>query len=145
MCPVCSLDRFSRLVGQFELDQLPRLLLHDRCPGNYPTAMRDIAYLEFDEIAAPKLAVDGQIEKGKISGTLGPIAVASGSPRCLGVSMGVSARSGGPCSTGCDWHRHRHYLRCCTWCVSSILSGETQVWIIIISSAYRSWPAVHAP
>jgi len=30
----------------------------------------DIAYLEFDEIAAPKLAVDGQIEKGKISGTL---------------------------------------------------------------------------
>jgi len=35
--------------------------------------MRDIAYLEFDEIAAPKLAVDGQIEKGKISGTLGQL------------------------------------------------------------------------
>ncbi len=30
-------------------------------PGNYPTPMRDIAYLESDGIAAPKLAVDGEI------------------------------------------------------------------------------------
>ena len=66
-------DRFSRLLGQFKLDGLPRLLLHDRCPGNYPTAMRDIAYLELDEIAAPKLAVDGEIEQGKISNALGQL------------------------------------------------------------------------
>ena len=64
------LDRFSRLLGQFKLDGLPRLLLHDGGPGNDPTAMSDITYLEFDEIAAPKFAVNRQIEKGKVSGAL---------------------------------------------------------------------------
>ena len=68
-----GLDRFSRLLGQFKLDGLPRLLLHDRCPRNYPTAVSDIAYLKFNEIAAPKLAVDGEIEKGEISNTLGQL------------------------------------------------------------------------
>jgi hypothetical protein len=32
--------------------------------------MRDVAYLQFDEIATSELAIDGQIEQGKVSGTL---------------------------------------------------------------------------
>jgi hypothetical protein len=32
--------------------------------------MRDIVYPEFDDVAATKLAVDRQIEQGKVSGTL---------------------------------------------------------------------------
>ena len=49
---------------------MPRLLLHDRRPGNDPTAVSNIAYLKFNEVAAPKLAVDGEIKKGEISNTL---------------------------------------------------------------------------
>jgi hypothetical protein len=65
-----SLHRLSCLVGQFKLHRLPGLLLHDGCSGNGFPAMRDIVYPEFDDVAATKLAVDRQIEQGKVSGTL---------------------------------------------------------------------------
>ena len=35
--------------------------------------MRDIPHLELDDIAAPKLTLNGQIEKGKVSGALGQL------------------------------------------------------------------------
>jgi len=57
---------FPRLVGQFELDRFPRLLLHSGRHGNGFSAMGNIAHLELDDVAAPKFAIDGQIEKGKV-------------------------------------------------------------------------------
>ncbi len=98
--------------------------------------MRDIAYLELDEIAAPKLAVDGEIEKGKISNTLGRLQSDPDRPDFSGFQGGgrpdqsalvprivVGADLGAICC-------------CCTWCVSSLLTGETQVWFITIQGDF---------
>ena len=52
------LNRLSGLVGQLELDRLSRLLLHDGGPGNDPTAMRDITYLEFDGASGSPTPID---------------------------------------------------------------------------------------
>ena len=62
--------------------------------------MSDIAYLEFNEIAAPKLAVDGEIEQGEISkrsANCGRIRIAQISRSF----NGASARLIGSCSTDC--------------------------------------------
>jgi hypothetical protein len=57
---VCSVN--------FKLQRLPGLLLHDGCSGNGFPAMRHIAYPEFDNVAATKLAIDRQIEQCEVSG-----------------------------------------------------------------------------
>ena len=94
--------------------------------------MSDIAYLELDEIAAPKLAVDGEIEKGEISDTLGQLQSDPDRPDLSEFQWGLRPDQAGPCSRDCYWRGSRRYLRCCTWCASSILSGEAQVWLITI-------------
>jgi hypothetical protein len=58
------------LFGDFELYRLLGLLLHDRRPFENMVAMGDIPDFQFDQVAAPELAVYGQVEQGKFPGAL---------------------------------------------------------------------------
>ena len=89
-----GLDRFSRLVGQFALHRLPGLLLHGGHPGNGFSAMGHITYLELDEVAASKFAVNREIEQGEVPGPV-PIAGVYGSPKSLLASRVASDLSAG--------------------------------------------------
>jgi hypothetical protein len=40
-------------------------LLHDYCPFSYLVAVGDIPDFQFYQVAAPELAIDGQVEQGK--------------------------------------------------------------------------------
>lgn len=57
----------KHLGHEFELDWPLGLLLHDGRPVSDRTTSGDIANLHFDNVAAPQLAVDGQIEKCPVS------------------------------------------------------------------------------
>jgi len=54
------------LLRDLELDGTLRLFLHDDDTGGDPIPVTEVAHPHFDEIACPELAVDGQIEEGKI-------------------------------------------------------------------------------
>jgi hypothetical protein len=58
------LDRGSGLLGDLELHRPTRLLLNDGRAVTDPTADADIVNLQPHEIAAPKFAVDREVEQG---------------------------------------------------------------------------------
>src|SRR5260370_9066832 len=60
-------DRGSGLFGNFELDRSAGLLLNNRGAVSDPAAGADIVDLQPDEVTASELAVDGEIEQGKIA------------------------------------------------------------------------------
>ena len=60
-------DRVPGLLGNLELDRSLGLLLHDDRTGGDPTALDDIVDAQPDQIAATQLAVDGQVEQGKVA------------------------------------------------------------------------------
>ena len=60
-------DRPAGVFGDFELDRATRLLLDDSAASPHFAARGDIANLQPDEVAAPKLAVDSKIEQGEIA------------------------------------------------------------------------------
>jgi hypothetical protein len=61
------LQRVARLLGDLELHRTQGLLLHHHRPRGNLLAMSDIAYPQFDQIAAPQLAVDCQVEERKVT------------------------------------------------------------------------------
>jgi hypothetical protein len=94
------LNCLTRLVRQFELDGALCLALHDDSAGSYATALCDVAHSRSDEITAPQLAVNPEIEKRQIA----RYALAAGeceSPRFPSALAVLSARSTFPCSREC--------------------------------------------
>ena len=60
-------DRVARLLRELKLDRPLRLLLHHDGAGSDVTALHDIVDAEADQIAPPKLAVDGKVEQCELS------------------------------------------------------------------------------
>src|SRR5215469_7353805 len=63
------LDRGSGLLGDLELHRTARLLLNDGRAVTHSTADADIVDLQPHEIAAPKFAVDREVEQGEVAGS----------------------------------------------------------------------------
>jgi len=55
------------LLGHLKLHRPLGLLLHDDCASHDLTALDDIMDTKADKIAAAQLAIDGEIEKRKLS------------------------------------------------------------------------------
>src|SRR5439155_21479359 len=60
-------DRGSGLFGDFELDRPARLFLNDGGAVSDPAAGTDIVDLQSHEVTASELAIDGEIEQGKVA------------------------------------------------------------------------------
>ena len=63
-------DRVPRLFGDLELHWPLRLLLHDNCARGDVTALDHIMDAKRDQIAPAQLAVDGEVEQRKFSGSM---------------------------------------------------------------------------
>src|SRR6476619_420279 len=61
------MDRGPGLLHDFELDRSPCLLLDHGATVSHPAAGAYVVDLQADEIAASELAVDREVEQGKIS------------------------------------------------------------------------------
>src|SRR5207244_1399361 len=60
-------DRGLGLFGDFELDRPARLFLNNGGTVSDPAAGADIVDLQPHEVTASKLAIDGEIEQGKVA------------------------------------------------------------------------------
>jgi hypothetical protein len=56
----------SRLLGDLELHRPSRLLLHHCGPGPHPSAQKDVIHPQGNQVTAPQLAVDRQVEHGEV-------------------------------------------------------------------------------
>ena len=65
LCDPCG-NRFSRLVGDLELNGAVRLELHDRHLGRDVAPLGNIANAKLDEIACAQVAVDGQVKQNQV-------------------------------------------------------------------------------
>src|ERR1700674_5725890 len=63
------IDRLARLLRHFEPHGSAGLLLPDSCSIDRASTRCNILDLESDDIAAPQLAVDGEVEHRQVSGT----------------------------------------------------------------------------
>jgi hypothetical protein len=54
--------RFSGLLGDLELNGLPRLLLHHHSPSGNGRAVGDVPHSNLDQVTASEFAVEGEIE-----------------------------------------------------------------------------------
>jgi hypothetical protein len=61
------MDRGPGLLGDFELDRSPCLFLDHGATVPHPAAGAYVVDLQADEIATSELAVDREVEQGKIS------------------------------------------------------------------------------
>src|SRR5437868_120582 len=57
----------ARRLRNLELYRATGLLLKDEGAGRHALTMADVAYPQLHKVAGPELAVDSQVEKGKIS------------------------------------------------------------------------------
>src|SRR5476651_176193 len=64
-----AIDGLAGLLAQFKSDRPPSFLLSDRCAIGRVAAGRNILYPDGDDVTAAKLAVDRQIEQGKVAHT----------------------------------------------------------------------------
>jgi hypothetical protein len=62
-------DGLPGLLAQFKSDRTPGFLLSDCCAIGGVAAGCNILYPDSDDVTAAKLAVDGQIEQGKVAHT----------------------------------------------------------------------------
>ena len=60
-------DGCPRVLRHFELDRTPGLALDDRNPISDSAADHEVSDPQTDEIAAPELAVDREVEEGDVS------------------------------------------------------------------------------
>ena len=60
-------QRFPRTLGDLKTDRLLCLALDDGGPLFDLTCGEDVSHLQFDQIAAPQLAVDGKVEQCQIT------------------------------------------------------------------------------
>ncbi len=66
LCVNPGLQGSSRLLSQFKANRPPDFLLNNRGSGLHTARVRHIWHADFDQIATPQLAVDGQIEKREV-------------------------------------------------------------------------------
>ncbi|HEY6620347.1 MAG: hypothetical protein WA776_17220 [Xanthobacteraceae bacterium] len=60
-------DSLAGLIRQLELDWVTRLFLSNRCTVHRIAAWGNILDLDGHDIAATKLAIDGQIKQGEVT------------------------------------------------------------------------------
>ena len=60
-------NRFAGCFGELELDRASSLLLHHDGARSYPITVRNVAHSNLHQIASAQLAINGQVEQGKIS------------------------------------------------------------------------------
>jgi len=77
------INRLSGLFGQLESDRMSGFLLPHGCAINGQSVRRNIFDLEADDITAPELAVDGEIEHRKIAKSTGDLQHGSDRPDVL--------------------------------------------------------------
>jgi hypothetical protein len=65
-----SRDRFARLLGDLKLHRPLRLLLHDNRASGDMTALHYVVHAKPDQVAPTQLAIDGEVEKRKLSGSM---------------------------------------------------------------------------
>jgi hypothetical protein len=67
--PKIVVDRFAGLICQLELHRSTSFLLPNHRAVDGIFVWCDVLHFECDDIAASKLAIDGQIEHGKVAGS----------------------------------------------------------------------------
>ena len=67
--PEIYVNRFPRLLGQFESDRTPSLFLPHGCAINGDAVWRYVLNLEGHDIAPAELAIDRKIEHGEVTNT----------------------------------------------------------------------------
>jgi len=86
----CS-DGGSGRLGQFELHWALGLSLHDHRSGQYLIAVRHVPNVQVHQIAATQLAVDRQVEHGKVANLVRVLEMDSDSPDVLGLEWWLLA------------------------------------------------------
>ena len=87
--PICRsrvqpvLQRGASLLRDFELNRTAGLALYDCRPVSHVSANGDVIDPKADEIAAPKLAVDGEVEHGEVTHSAPDHQVSSDRPHVL--------------------------------------------------------------
>src|SRR5437868_4731215 len=84
-------DGVPCLLGYLELHRPLGLLLHDDCASRDLTAMEDIVDTQPDQIAATQLAIDGEVEKCKFSGSMIQLQANPDRPDFLQLQRGLLA------------------------------------------------------
>ena len=62
-----GLKCLASLFGQLEAYRSPGLVLQHSCPREHLVSMGDIPDAQCDKVASAQLAIDGEIEQGKIA------------------------------------------------------------------------------
>ena len=98
--PLCNprLNSRPRLLRDLEADGLAGLLLQDRGAGDEMRAVGDIADPQPNQVAAAQLAVDGEVEEGKIANPPANLQPDADAPDVL--ERAISGRSACPYSMG---------------------------------------------
>src|ERR1700694_5566481 len=78
-------DRLPGLFGDFESDRPACLALADRCPIRGVAVWGDIVDFQAHNVAAPKLAVDRDIEERKIASSAGDLKPGPDRPNVFGL------------------------------------------------------------
>jgi hypothetical protein len=108
-----SRDSLSRSLDDLEADRFTRLALDDRSAVLDLSGSIDVSDLQFYQVAAPQLAVDGEIEKRQLSYLLGNLKTHSDCPdvfrrkRSLLADDPSLVPSWATCTNGrqvCRWH-----------------------------------------
>jgi hypothetical protein len=91
-------DCLSRLLHQFKLYGATGLLLDDHCTFFDPTGLRQVGDQQGDQVAAPRLAVNRQVEECEIAFLPADLQSNPNGPGFPGASEVVSSRITGPWS-----------------------------------------------
>ena len=84
-----SRESLARRRGDLERDRPAGLALADGRSETYGVAQVDVAHAQADEITPAQLAVDGKVEQGKVSRTVGELEARAQGPDVFGFSCGV--------------------------------------------------------
>jgi hypothetical protein len=76
-------DSGPRRFRQLELHRPLRLPLHDHRTCQNTTPVRDVPNMQIDEVATPQLAVDREVEHGKVSNLMRILKLNSDGPNVL--------------------------------------------------------------
>ena len=85
-------DRLPSLLGDFESDRPACLLLADRCPIHGVAVRGDILDFQAHNVAAPKLAIDRDIEERQIASSAGDLKPRPDRPDVFGLERRFGPR-----------------------------------------------------
>jgi hypothetical protein len=110
------LQRGASLLRDFELNRTAGLALDDCRPVSHVSADCDVIDPKADEIAAPKLAVDGEVEHGQIAFVVLDLKSDANGQTSFG-RRGRFFRRDGLCSTA---HARDCFSNCFRWAWSNL-------------------------